>query len=99
MRELYIYFSFKQIFLESLTNTGDFFSLKSLSKNMEDRLLKVTQIIPYKHVFLTGTLWQKRDLTYTIINFTPDLPEVDIEAAIEQAAEVSGISSLLKPLR
>ncbi|KAE8627628.1 hypothetical protein XENTR_v10007072 [Xenopus tropicalis] len=81
-------------FTEKLQQMQKFFGLK-VTGILDSKTIEVMQK-PRCGVYDVGqystvpksSAWQKTDLTYRIINFTPDLPQADVEAAIQRAFKV-----------
>nr|O13065.1 RecName: Full=Matrix metalloproteinase-18; Short=MMP-18; AltName: Full=Collagenase-4; Short=xCol4; Flags: Precursor [Xenopus laevis]AAB53148.1 collagenase 4 precursor [Xenopus laevis] len=83
-----------QPFTEKLEQMQKFFGLK-VTGTLDPKTVEVMEK-PRCGVYDVGqystvaksSAWQKKDLTYRILNFTPDLPQADVETAIQRAFKV-----------
>ncbi|OCT96145.1 matrix metalloproteinase-18-like [Xenopus laevis] len=83
-----------QLFTEKLQQMQRFFGLK-VTGTLDPKTVEVMQkprcgvydVGQYSTIPKSST-WQKKDLTYRILNFTPDLPQADVETAMQKAFKV-----------
>uniref|UniRef100_A0A8C5Q6A4 Matrix metallopeptidase 1 n=1 Tax=Leptobrachium leishanense TaxID=445787 RepID=A0A8C5Q6A4_9ANUR len=86
-------------YTEKLKQMQEFFGLKvtgQLDAETVEVMEKPRCGVPDIGEFRTfPAVWQKKDLTYRILNFTPDLSKADVEKSIERALKVwSDVSPL-----